>query len=333
MRTYNNLYPLIYEFSNIHMAYYRARRGKRYKKETLSFEYNLEENLFNIHNELVNETYIPSRYREFYVTEPKKRLILCLPLKDRVIHQAICHIIAPIFEWTFIHDTYACRIGKGALAGVNRLYYFLQKELSKSDNLYCLKMDIRKYFYSIDHQVIKNLIRKKIRCTRTLKLLDIIIDSTDNPGIAIGNLTSQLFANIYLGALDHYIKEELQVKSYVRYMDDMVILHHDKAYLWELYRLIKNFTESNLKLNFNNKTSVFNVSRGIDFLGYRQFKDVRILRKRVMIKNIRKFKKFIASGAPADKINMSLASLKGLTKHCSAKRFDNKIKDIICLNS
>src|SRR5690606_10529789 len=286
-------------------------------------------NLLAIHNELVNETYAPSRYREFIIKEPKERLILALPFRDRVVHQAICNIIEPLFEGTLIYDTYACRKNKGTLAGINRLSYFLNKRIVNDQNVYCLKMDISKYFYSIDHAALKKIIERKIRCRRTLRLLDAVIDSTDDPGIPVGNLTSQLFANIYLNKLDHFIKEELRVKHYVRYMDDMIILHDDKRYLWKVFIEIKNFTEQRLKLKFNKKTSVFKIERGIDFLGYRQFKKIRILRKRVYKKNIKKFKKFVRSGKNLAAIRKSLASLHGVCKHCSSTKVINRIKNII----
>ncbi len=332
MKSFNNLYEKIYSFENLLNAYKKARKNKRYKNEVLEFGKNLEENLIIIQNELIYESYKPSRYREFIVHEPKERLILALPFRDRVVHQAICNIIEPIFDSTFIFDTYACRKGKGTLAGVKRNSYYLSKEISNNKKVYCLKMDVTKYFYSIDHDVLKKLISKKIRCRRTVNLLNTIIDSTDPPGIPVGNLTSQLFANIYLGALDHFIKEELRIKHYVRYMDDMIILHNDKTQLWQWFGEIKNYLEYNLRLRFNNKTAVFNVNKGIDFLGYRQYPDKRILRKRVMIRNYRKFKKFMKIDASEDKIRKSLASLHGQCRHCSGERILRNVNLIIGMN-
>lgn len=324
MKTFNNLYSKIYNFENLLNAYNSAKKNKRYKNEVIEFGLNLDENLIQIQNELIHHAYQPSRYREFVIREPKERLILSLPFRDRVVHQAICRVIEPIFNSTFIYDTYACRKGKGTLAGVKRLWYFLNKLRQNNKEVYCLKMDITKYFYSVDHGILKTAIRKKIRCKQTLRLLDTIIDSVDNPGIPVGNLTSQLFANIYLSSLDHFIKETLRQKYYIRYMDDMVILSENKSELWEIFSLIKDFTEYDLKLKFNKKTQVFNVNRGIDFLGYRQFPDRLILRKRIMRKNYRKFKK-LARTAGKTKIDQSLASFEGLCKHCSSKEILNKV--------
>jgi len=289
---------------------------------------NLEENLIILQNELIYHTYKPSRYREFYIKEPKERLILALPFRDRVVHQAICFVITPIFEKSFIYDSYACRKNKGTLAGVKRCTYFLNKEVNNNNNVFCLKMDISKYFYSISHYKLKGLIRRKIRCRKTLELLFDIIDSTDDPGIPVGNLTSQLFANIFLNPLDHFVKEGLQIKHYVRYMDDMVILDNDKKKLWELFFEIKNFIEDVLMLKLNKKTSIFPVKKGIDFLGFRQYPNIRILRKRVMTKNYKKFRKLKKLNNSV-KIERSLASLDGLCKHCSSKKVIENINKIL----
>jgi len=159
-------------------------------------------------------------------------------------------------------------------------------------------------------------------------LLNVIIDSIDNPGIPVGNLTSQLFANVYLSSLDHFIKEVLRQKYYIRYMDDMVILSSSKSELWDIFSLIKDFVEHDLKLKFNKKTQVFNVKRGIDFLGYRQFPDRLILRKRVLQKNYRKFKKLGKTAEP-DKVDKSLASFEGICKHCSSRSILNEVHKIL----
>ncbi len=329
MKTFNNSYDRISSFENLHSAYLKARRNKRYKTEVLQFSNNLEENLITLQNELIYGVYKTSRYREFIVREPKERLILALPFRDRIIHQAINNIIEPIFEKTFINDSYACRKAKGTLAGVKKMDFYLNKNLANNKETFCLKMDVKKYFYSIDHATLKNLIRRKIRCAKTLRLLEVIIDSTDDPGIPVGNLTSQLFANIYLNHLDHFVKEILHVKHYVRYMDDMVVLNDNKKQLWNWLGNITNFLEDELKLKLNRKTSVFNVKRGIDFLGYRQFPTKRILRKRIMTQNYKKFKKFARSNAAESKIMKSLASLQGVCKYCSAEKVLNNIHNII----
>jgi len=333
MKRTGSLHEKICDFENIFNAYLKARRLKRYRSEVLEFSKNLEENLIIIYNELYYMTYKTSKYFEFTVYDPKKRKILALPFKDRVVHHAINNIIEPIFDATFIYDSYACRKGKGTIAGMKRLRKFMDSILSKYDRVYYLKADVEKYFYSIDHDILKKLIRRKIKCAKTLALLDEIIESTgDKVGIPIGNLTSQLFANIYLNYLDHKIKDDWGVKYYVRYMDDFIILHHDKTYLKDLLEDIK-IVLSGLRLNLNHKTRIDVVNKGIDFLGFRLFPNYTILRKRIYRKNMRKFKKFSElyekGEMGLEEINQSIQSFLGLCKHCQSyharKNVFNKI--------
>lgn len=244
----------------------------------------------------MNRTYHTGKYKHFTIYEPKERQIAALSFEDRVVQHAIYNIIEPIFEKSFIYDSYACRKGFGVISGSLRATKFRRAAVDsfKNQQIYCLKGDVRKYFYSIDHLVLKKLIRKKIKCKDTLKLLDEIIDSSgDLVGIPIGNLTSQLFANIYLNELDHYVKEVLKLKYYIRYMDDFIILHPDKKYLEEILIKIRQYLVSELKLNLNSKTQIFLVNRrAIDFLGYVVFYDYRLLRKGNVKRTKRKFKKF-----------------------------------------
>lgn len=294
MKTYNNLYNQIYSFENIYSAYLKARKNKRYHHEVLSFTIDLEENLINIQEELINKTYRTGEYKHFLVYEPKERLISALPFKDRVVQHAICNIIEPIFEKSFIYDSHACRKGFGVLSGVLRTTKFLRAVSYNSDKVYCLKGDISKYFPSIDHTVLKKLIRKRIRCKDTLNLIYEIIDKAgNNCGMPIGNLTSQLFANVYLNQLDHFVKNILRVKYYIRYMDDFVILSNDKKYLNQILVMIQIFLQKELKLILNGKTQVFLVKqRSVDFLGYRIWSTHRLLRKCNVKRAKRRFKKF-----------------------------------------
>lgn len=325
MKTYNNLYEKIYDFGNLHKAYLQARKCKRYKMEVLEFTNDLEMNLIEIQNELIYQKYQPSAYRSFIIKEPKERLILCLPFRDRVVQHAIHNVIEPIFEATFIKDSYACRKDKGTLKGIIRTEYFVFKNESK----YCLKMDIKKYFYSIDHSVLKELIKKKIRCKKTLCLLRKLIDSVDNPGLPIGSLLSQLFANVYLNSLDHFIKEELRVKKYVRYMDDMIILSDSKLQLRYYLEEITNFAENKLHLKLNSKTQIFPLNRGIDFLGYRQFSFYRVLRKRVLRTNLKKFRKLICLGTNNEKLKAKILAFVNICNYCKCEKIIQKLKNEI----
>ena len=339
MKTYNNLYQPICSFENIYKAYLKARRGKRYNVDALNFFQFREENLINIRNKLLTKTYVTGEYKYFTVCEPKERQIAALPFEDRIVQHALCNIIDPIFEKSFIYDSHACRIGFVILTGVQRTNYFL-RNLAYNDitqkfdkQVYCLKCDIQKYFASIDHKILKKEIRRKIRCKDTLSLIDNIIDSTVfEVGIPIGNLTSQLFANIYLNKLDHYIKDVLQVKHYIRYMDDFIILSNDKEYLKMLLSKIKTFLDAELKLKLNRRTQIFLVGqRSVDYLGYKIWPEYRLLRKSNVKRTKRKFKKFQKlykyNKISLETINNSMMSWFGHTKWADSYNLRVKVLD------
>jgi len=336
-KTYKNLYPGICEFDNIHHAYIKARRLKRYKADVLRFSGRLEENLIDIHNHLTWKTYQPGRYRYFEIHEPKQRLIAALPFRDRVVHHALCNIIEPIFERSFIHDSYACRVGKGSVAGVRRTTRFLRAARQKWGRIYCLKLDVKKFFPTVDHNCLKRIVRKHIACPDTLWLIDLIIDSEDSDrGIPIGSLTSQLFANLYLNELDHFVKDLCRVKYYIRYMDDCVFIHDDKKYLHNLRREIEIFLADKLSLRLNGKTQVFPVnSRGIDFLGYRTWPDYRLLRPANVKRTKRKLRKFQSrykeGRITLQTITSAIQSWLGHCKHADTYRLRVKVLGDIVL--
>ena len=334
-KTYNNLYEKICSFENIHLAYLKARKNKRYKKEVLEFSANLESNLVLIQNILINKIYIPSKYRYFKVYEPKERLIAALPFFDRIIHHALCNILDPIFEKRFIYDSYACRVNKGILKGINRTTQFLRSAVHKYgiNNIYCLKGDISKYFPSISHKILMNIIKKRIKCQETLWLIDRILNSEglfQNYGLPIGNLTSQLWANIYLNELDHFCKNILKQKFYIRFMDDFIILHNYKNYLRIILNKIQNFVNNKLKLILNIKTQLFPVTkRCIDFLGYRIMFDYRILRKTNITRIKNRFKKFekllFQNNISLKLIKASILSWLGHCKHADTYNLKKNI--------
>jgi retron-type reverse transcriptase len=233
VKTCNHLYDRIISFDNLLLAASKAQKGKRFKDSTALFNLDLEKELVRLHDELRTLRYRHGGYRDFSVFDPKRRLISAAPYRDRVVHHALCNIIEPIFETTFISDSYACRQGKGTHAAVDRYTEFARK------NTFVLKCDIRKYFQSIDHAILLERIERRISCIRTLWLIRKVIGSrTDETcafyfdgddlftplerrrGIPIGNLTSQFFANVYLDGFDHYVKEVLRCKYYIRYADD-----------------------------------------------------------------------------------------------------------------
>lgn len=326
MKTYGDLYPRICDFDNIHLAYLKARRNKRYKQEVLRFSSRLEENLIDIQNHLAWKTYQPSQYKYFTIYEPKQRLIAALPFRDRVVHHALCNLIEPIFERSMIHDSYACRRGQGVLSGVLRMSRFLRDASRRWERVYCLKADISKFFPSIDHAILKGIIRKKIACPDTLRLIDTIIDSTETDrGLPIGSLTSQLWANVYLNELDHFIKETLRVRYYIRYMDDFVLLNDDKRCLKAMLSDITDFLGGRLRLTLNAKTQIFPIRpRCIDFLGYRIWPEYRLLRKANVRRTRRKFKKLMRlyreGKIGLEDIRPAIASWIGHAKHADAWR-------------
>mgnify|MGYP000809203855 CR=1 FL=1 len=222
------------DYGNVQKAYNKARKCKRHRKDVLIFTKDKEENLDKVREDIINLAYEPSKYHYFKVYEPKERQIMALPFYDRVVQHAINNVLEPIFDKRFISQSYACRKGKGMHAASDTLKEWLYEwnKYHPDQPLYAIKADIHHYFQSIDHAVLKTEIRKVIKDAGVLALLDRIIDHNgnmpDGVGIPVGNLTSQLFANIYLDALDQFIKHELGVEAYIRYMDDFVILSPDK---------------------------------------------------------------------------------------------------------
>ncbi|TAN43691.1 MAG: RNA-dependent DNA polymerase [Nitrospirae bacterium] len=333
MKRYGNLFSQITSFENLYAASRKARKGKRFKDNVMAFERNIEDELFRLQDELLSKTYKPGTYREFSIYERKPRKISAAPYRDRIVHHALCNVIEPVFEKTFIFDSYACRKGKGTHAAVDRFTEFCRK------NRYVLKTDIKKYFPSIDHEILFAKIKRKIKCRDTLWLIKAIIDGSNRQeavndyfdgdglfepyqrrrGIPIGNLTSQFFANIYLDELDHYAKEVLRCKHYIRYVDDITVLGNDKKRLWEVRDGIVGFLEKHrLKLH-PRKTLVLPVSEGIDHLGYRIFPTHRRLRKDNSMGFARKLKimnrLFLVGQISFEKMNASVQSWLGHAKH------------------
>ena len=277
----------IFSFDNLLSAAYSCKKGKTTAAASLIFFDRLEENIIQLQNELIWGEYQVRPYHHFYVFEPKRRLISAPHFRDRVVHRAIYNILEPLFDKTYIYDSYACRKNKGTHKGADRAQLFIKKTQFTHGKAYALKADISRYFSSINHNTLKLLINSKIRCHRTFGLLFYIIDSSPSDnigfGIPLGNLTSQLFANIYLHELDLFAKHELKSKYYVRYMDDFIFIHNDKALLQQWRQEVENFLFIHLSLTTNSKTQVFPISksngRGLDFLGYRIYASHRLLRK------------------------------------------------------
>ncbi|MDD2245415.1 MAG: reverse transcriptase/maturase family protein, partial [Dysgonamonadaceae bacterium] len=238
MKRVGNFYSKLYDFSNLYNSFLKVKKGKRYKKEILEFSFNLEENLFDLQEDLKNETYRHGDYRKFIVRDSKKREIKAPKVRDRVLHHALCNLISPIFEKTFYHGSYACRKGKGNHVAV----FDVKRKLNKKDDYYCFQSDISKYFDSVNHCLLYRIIERKIKDKKILKIIKEILKSNEI-GIPIGNLTSQLFANVYLNELDQFIKRKLKIKDYFRYMDDFLIFSTHKSHLREVKDKIEVFIE------------------------------------------------------------------------------------------
>ena len=263
MKRVSNLFLQITDFNNLRLAYLKALKGKRFSSSAIVFGANADIKLYQLKKDLESQTYKPGKYNQFNIYDPKERIITAACFEDRIVHHAVINILEPVFEKQFIFHTYACRKNKGTHKAVK---YVCNKVKHYS---YYLKLDVRKYFDSISHQKMKNLLCRIIKDKQTLNLLFKIIDSysiSEEKGLPIGNLTSQFFANFYLSGLDHYVLEQLKVQGYVRYMDDIIIFSNSKEELREIFKHIKTFALS-FELIF--KQPVINSCKnGVPFLGY-----------------------------------------------------------------
>ena len=287
MKRFGNLWSNVTDFENLILSARKAQKNKRFRENVLKFNDNLENNLIQLQQELQEKTYQPGKYKTFYVFEPKKRLISAAPYRDRVVHHALCNIIVPLCESSFISDSYSNRVGFGTHRAVKRFTKFLRS------SRYILQCDIRKYFPSIDREILKSLIRRKIKCRDTLWLIDLIIDNGNDQepilhyfpgenlltpamrpcGLPAGNLTSQFFANVYLNGFDHYLKEQLKAEKYLRYVDDFALFSDDQSFLRDAWVAIEEYlTTLRLKIH-PTKSQLFETRHGANFLGFRIMPD------------------------------------------------------------
>lgn len=315
MKRFGNLYYRICDIDNLYLAYTKARKGKGNTYGVIQFEKELDDNINALHKELSEGKYVTSEYQTFIIHDPKEREIYRLPFRDRVVHHAIMNILEDIWTPIFISHTYSCIKGKGIHGALKHL----KKDLEDIDGTkYCLKMDIRKYYPSIDHFVLKDIVRKKIKDTKVLKLIDGIIDSA--PGIPIGNYLSQYFANLYLSYFDHWLKEEKCIKYYYRYADDMVVLAASKEKLHFLLSEIKLYLYDKLHLELKGNYQIFPVKdRGIDFVGYVFFHNHIMMRKSIKKKFCRRTAKLNKKRISPHDYKTKLCSWIGWAKHCNSK--------------
>ena len=288
-----DIFPQICSYENLERAFTGARKGKTLKPYVIEFEEKIKDNLHSLQSELLFHTYKPRPLKTFILRDPKTRKISKSDFRDRVVHHAIFNVIEPLFESHFIFDSYANRKGKGTLKALERFEFFGKKvSQNYALNAYVLKADIRHYFETVNHDILLKVLRKIISDERTLWLIKIILENhrteESGRGMPLGNLTSQFFANVYLNELDQFVKHNLKVKYYIRYVDDFVILDNSKQQLENHKAKIERFLTEKMKLKLHpDKSKILNFADGVGFLGHRIYP----YHKRITKKNIKRFER------------------------------------------
>lgn len=338
-KRFNNLFPQIASFANLYAAWEAARRGKRRRPGVAAFERDLESNVLRLERQLLDGSYRPGRYRSFYIREPKKRKISAAPFRDRVVHHALVRVIEPIFEARFSSASYACRVGKGTHRAAEHAQALLRRYR------YVLKADVAQFFPSIDHAVLDALLSRHIACRRTLDLCRRIMASGDGilaseyrlqlfpgddlfaalrpRGLPIGNLTSQFWANVYLNSVDTLLQRELRL-PHVRYCDDILVFADDRARLWEAHAALAQRV-AGLRLTLHPvKTRLYRFDEGVEFVGYRLFREHRRLRRanvRQFVRRLRRQQRAYRAGElSADRVRASLRSWIAHASHANTYR-------------
>lgn len=327
-----SLYEKVYSWDNLLIAHRKASKGKRGKAPAAQFEYRLEDNLIALHEELRNKTYRPSPYSSFYIHEPKRRLISAAPFRDRVVHHALCNIIEPIFERSFIFDSYANRIGKGTHRAIDRAQRFARRYR------FVLTCDVRQFFPSVDHALLRSILSRKLKGTKIMWLIDRILKSGEGVldkvydmvyfagddlfavnrprGLPIGNLTSQFWANCYLNPFDHFIKRGLGCPGYIRYVDDMLLFGNDKQKLWRWKSAVMDRLDDLRMTIHKERAQVRPTTEGFPFLGFVIHPHKRRLKRRKGIAYARKFRELVRDYAeghlPLERVH---ASVQGWVNH------------------
>ncbi len=330
-----SLFFHIASISNLLRAWNEFKRGKIKRKDVALFSLRSEDYLFALHKQLSTKTYTHDPYKSFYVCDPKRRHIHKANVKDRVVHQALFRVLYKIFDTHFIYDSYSSRLEKGTHKGVRRLYNACRK-VSKNwkQTTYILKCDIRKFFDTIDHTLLRNLITQRICDTDTLWLIDVILNSFEkqkDKGLPLGNVTSQLFANIYLNELDQFAKHTLKAKHYFRYCDDFVIVHTNRELLEEMKEKIRAFLKEKLLLGLHpTKVEIRKLTQGVDFLGYVILPRTVILRTKTKKRMLRKLalarKKFKQGEITETTYYGTVDSYLGVLSHCRNRKTEVRVR-------
>lgn len=344
-----NAWPTVCSFEWMLEAHRHACKGKRYRLEVMGFTSKLERNLLDVQKRMKDGSYELGPYRKMWVFVPKKRLVMALDYPDRIVQWCLYLYLNPVYDKLFIEDSYACRKGKGSHKAAKRLQYWMQQVSRKpGPGWYFLKLDISKYFYRVNHDKLLEILSRRIADQEMMEFVRGVVNSKAEPfglprwrspddtppeeweyetGMPIGNLTSQLFANIYLNELDQYCKHKLKIHYYIRYMDDVIILGPNKWVLHEWKEEIERFLERELHLDLNDKTSIRPVKSGIEFVGVRIWPTHMKLRKstvRRIKRETRKICHLYASGDMAkDAFERRVTSIRGMLKHaeCASLRW------------
>ncbi len=317
-------YYYITSVENLLCAWQEFLCGKRKRQDVQDFGRNLMTNIIELHNSLVNFTYIHSGYEAFKISDPKPRDIHKASVRDRLLHHAIYRQLYPFFDKTFIADSYSCRNNKGTHKAINR-FRSMANKVSKNNTKTCwvLKCDIRKFFANIDHDILKSILVKYIPDQNIIWLLNRVIDSFEvvpNKGLPLGNLTSQLFVNIYMNEFDQFVKHNLKQKYYIRYADDFVFLSDNRQELINITPKVKDYLGKKLTLEIHpNKISLSTLASGVDYLGYINFPHYRILRA----KTKKRILKLVN--------NKNLPSYFGVLKHCNSYILKQEVENIVGL--
>ena len=351
-----NVFDKIFSLDNLYAALEDAVQGRRYKREALVYTLDSWALLQELREEVLSGTYHIDRYYIFYIYEPKKRMIMSISFKHRIVKWAIYRIINPMLVSGYIEDSYGCIPGRGSLSAMQRLRYWIEQASRKDEQWFYLKLDISKYFYRVSHRILKKILAKKIKDARLLEVLYSVIDCKHTPfglplgaspgdvpledrlydvGMPIGNLLSQVFANVYLDVLDQFCKRVLKIHFYIRYMDDVIVLCNDKIQLREWKDQIEVFLMNELELHLNSKTCIRPISQGIEFVGYRIWPDRVIVRKSTSLRIKRALRglavKYSKYEVTMQDVTSALRSYLGMLERCDSEALVKKILDNLVL--
>jgi RNA-directed DNA polymerase len=336
-----DLFEQIISPENLFIAWDEFKRGKGSKPDVIAFEQDIERNIFDLSSDLREITYRHGPYSGFFICDPKLRHVHKALVRDRVVHHAVFKVLTSLFEPTFIETSFSCRIGKGSHKGFNWLEDALRAESHNyTKTCYALKCDVRKFFDTVDHHILLSMLRRRVRDKYLFHLIEEIVGSYESgrsdlfskKGVPIGNLTSQIFANIYMGEFDQFVKQTLRVKRYARYTDDFVIVSTDRAYLESLVEPMKRFVKEKLALELHpDKVTIKRNSQGIDFLGYVSLPHYRLMRRRTKRRIIWKLKgrirEFKSGFISREVLDQSFQSYLGVLSHADAHDFSERLKN------